>query len=207
MGYVIAGASLSKLVLAHDCSETDVETLGEIYQERSEPEIPIGLRWFYCVGLGIALLCMSKSPLSSLPTFLSSGHFLLVMAVADRVAAISMSHIHKEFEGQRIAKRYRLVLRVAVAIVLICLPLAHDLSSLELISTTTALVALVLTVELYGSTSVLDGFWRDKKTCKYSAECHLKKKDLETAFAKGETIAVEELSKGTKGEKCVFEIS
>ena len=207
MGYVIAGASLSKLVLAHDCRETDIETLGEIYRERSEPEIPIGLRWFYCVGLGIALLCMSKSPLTSLPTLLSSCHFLLVMAVADSVAAISVSHIHKEFEGQRIAKRYRLVLRVAVAIVLICLPLAHDLSSLELISTTTALVALVLAVELYGSTSVLDGFWRDKKTCKYSAECHLKKKDIETAFAKGETIAVEELSKGTKGEKCVFEMS
>ncbi|MCJ1470309.1 hypothetical protein MMC07_008954 [Pseudocyphellaria aurata] len=180
MGYVIAGASLSKLVLAHDSGDTDVETLGEVYLERSEPEVPIGLRWFYCGGLGIALLCMS---------------------------AISMSHIHKEFEGQRIAKRYRLAVRVAIAIVLICLPLAHGLSSLELISTTTALVALILTVDLYGSTSVLDDFWRDKKMCKYSAECHLKKKDIETAFTKGETIAVEKLSKGNEGEKCLFEMS
>lgn len=65
MGYVIAGASLSKLVLAHDCSDTDVETLGEVYLERSEPEVPIGLRWFYCGGLGVALLCMSKSPISN----------------------------------------------------------------------------------------------------------------------------------------------
>lgn len=129
------------------------------------------------------------------------------MALADHVAAISMSHIHKEFEGQRIAKRHRLAVRVAIAIVLICLPLAHHLSSLKLISTTTALVAFVLTVELYGSTSVLDDFWRDKKMCKYSAECHMKKKDIETAFAKGDTIAVGELSKGTKGEKCVFEMS
>lgn len=129
------------------------------------------------------------------------------MALADHVAAISMSHIHKEFEGQRIAKRHRLAVRVAIAIVLICLPLAHDLSSLKLISTTTALVAFVLTVDLYGSTSVLDDFWRDKKMCKYSAECHMKKKDIETAFANGDTIAVGELSKGTKGEKCVFEMS
>lgn len=129
------------------------------------------------------------------------------MALANHVAAISMSHIHKEFEGQRIVKRYRLAVRVAVAIVLICLPLAHGLSSLELISTTTALIAFVLTVDLYGSTSVLNSFWKDKKLCKYSADCHLKKKDIETAFTKGETIAVEELSKGTKGEKCVFEMS
>lgn len=118
-----------------------------------------------------------------------------------------MSHIHKEFEGQRIAKRHRLAVRVAVAIVLICLPLAHGLSSLELISTTTALVAFVLTVDLYGSTSVLDDFWRDKKMCKYSADCQIKKKDIETAFTKGETIALEEISKDSKGEKCVFEMS
>lgn len=61
MGYVIAGASLSKLVLAHDCSDTDVETLGEAYVERSLEEVPQGLRWFYCCGLGVALLCMSNS--------------------------------------------------------------------------------------------------------------------------------------------------
>lgn len=129
------------------------------------------------------------------------------MALADHVAAISISHIHKEFEGQRIAKRHRLVIRATVAVVLICLPLAQDLSSLELISTTTALVAFVLTVDLYGSTSVLDVFWRDKKMCRYSAECQLKKKDIETALTKGETIKIEELSKATKGEKCVFEMS
>lgn len=63
MGYVIASASLSKIVLAHDCSDTDVHSLGGIYEARSEEEIPIGMRWFYCAGLGVALLCMSKSRL------------------------------------------------------------------------------------------------------------------------------------------------
>lgn len=61
MAYVLASASLSKLVLAHDCPGTDVETLGKAYQLRSEEEIPYGLRWFYCVGLGVALGCMSMS--------------------------------------------------------------------------------------------------------------------------------------------------
>lgn len=60
MGYVLASASLSKLVLAHDCRDSDTESLGEHYIERSEEEIPDGLRWFYCAGLSIALTCMSK---------------------------------------------------------------------------------------------------------------------------------------------------
>ncbi|KAG7004680.1 hypothetical protein G7Y79_00024g056300 [Physcia stellaris] len=55
MAFVLAGASLSRLVLVHDCINTDPETLGENYIGRSEPEIPIGLRWFYCGGLGTAL--------------------------------------------------------------------------------------------------------------------------------------------------------
>lgn len=61
MSYVLAGASLSKLVLAHDHHDTDLATLGDLYLNRSEDHIPDALRWFYCVGLGIALLCMSKS--------------------------------------------------------------------------------------------------------------------------------------------------
>ena len=60
MSYVLAGASLSKLVLAHDSSDADVETLTEGYMGLSEAEIAPGLRWFYSGGLGIALLCMSK---------------------------------------------------------------------------------------------------------------------------------------------------
>lgn len=60
MAYVLASASLSKLVLAHDSGDTDVESLGGHYIERSEDHIPDGLRWFYCAGLGVALTCMSK---------------------------------------------------------------------------------------------------------------------------------------------------
>lgn len=116
-----------------------------------------------------------------------------------------MAHVHKEFEGQRIAKKHRLAVRVGVALILICLPLAHKLNSLAMISTTTGLVAFALTVDVYGSTSICDTFWRDTSICKYSAECQVRKKDIETAIKTGEKIVVEEISKGTKGEKCVFE--
>lgn len=67
MSYVLAGASLSKLVLASDCINTDKETLGEAYIGRSESEIAPGLRWFYCAGLGIALGCMGNFPSPSWP--------------------------------------------------------------------------------------------------------------------------------------------
>lgn len=115
-----------------------------------------------------------------------------------------MSHVHKEFDGQRIAKKYRLAVRIAVAIILICLPLTHSLNSLQLVSTTTGLIVFTLIVDLYGSTSVQDRFWKDMSTCKYSADCHMKKKDVESAIKTGQVIEVEELSKGIKGEKGAY---
>ena len=59
MGYVLAAASLSRLVLATDCHDANAEDLTEAYISNAQREVPIGLRWFYCGGLGTALLCMS----------------------------------------------------------------------------------------------------------------------------------------------------
>lgn len=61
MAYVLAGAALSRLVLATDCRDANVDDLTDAYIGRSEPELSSGLRWFYCAGLGVALLCMSTS--------------------------------------------------------------------------------------------------------------------------------------------------
>ena len=129
MAYVLAGAALSRLVLATDCDNANMEDLTSDYFSKSEPELSRGIRWFYCAGLGIALLSM---------------------------ALISISHVHKDFDGQRLRKRVRLPIRVAVAVVLICLPLAESLNSLQLIATTTGLVMFTLAVDLYGSTSIPD---------------------------------------------------
>ncbi|KZF20755.1 hypothetical protein L228DRAFT_284697 [Xylona heveae TC161] len=174
MCFTLAGAALSRLVVAHDCPDVDPEKdLTAPYIERSEAEISPGLRWFYCAGLGIALGCM---------------------------AIISMTHIHRSIPGQRLRKSYRLAVRFAVAIVLICLPLAdlHSspsssesakalaareseasspdtesrkarLNSLELVATTTGLVVLVLVVELLGSACVHESFWGCRKKCCYTA--------------------------------------
>ena len=127
--------------------------------------------------------------------------------MADQVGAISVAHVHKEFEGQRIKKRYRVASRIAVAVVLIFLPLADKLNSLQMVATTTALVVFTLIVDLYGSTSIHDSFWKDRRKCKYSANCHMKKKDIEDAVKTGQIIEVEKLSKGTKDEKGYFDLS
>ncbi|KAI4107723.1 MAG: hypothetical protein L6R37_001408 [Teloschistes peruensis] len=173
MAYVLAGASLSRLVLAHDCKDADSETLEEASLGRSEAEIEPGLRWFYCVGLGIALLCMS---------------------------VISFCHVHKKFDGQRVTKRSRLGLRVAVAVVITCLPLAESLNSLQLVSTTTGLIGLVLGFDLYGCTYVGESFLRDGRKCKYWADCPRKRRRaLEEAMKTGEVVNVEELAVDEKG--------
>ena len=78
MGYILAAASLSRLVLATDCRDANAEDLTEAYISNSQKEVPTGLRWFYCGGLGTALLCMSTRllSLSSVAATNRSSHHL-----------------------------------------------------------------------------------------------------------------------------------
>jgi hypothetical protein len=62
MGFTIAGAALSRLVVMTDCPNALIEDLTETYQEKSSKEIEDGIRWFYCCGLGVALICTGKGP-------------------------------------------------------------------------------------------------------------------------------------------------
>ena len=142
MSFVLASGTLARLVVAHDCPNADPEFLTERYAAESDAELQAGLRWFYSSSLGIALLCMT---------------------------GIALSHDHKEIHGQHIKKWHRLGYRIAVAIVLICLPLAESLDSLQLVGTVTALVVSVLAVEYWGSTTRAEGFWYDDKKCVYTA--------------------------------------
>ena len=120
---------------------------------------------------------------------------------------ISVSHVHKEIVGQRWKKRYRLVVRFAIAIVLLCLPMAENLNSLTLISTTTGLVVLVLLVELWGTSCVQDSFFQEREQCKYIANCKMRKRDLEDAVKRGDTINIEELAEKESGQEGLYELS
>ncbi len=178
MGYVLAASTLSRLVLAHDCADADPETLGEEYEAVSEAAVGQALRWFYCGGLGVALLAM---------------------------AVISFCHVHKRVERSRLRKRPRLAARVGVAAVIVCLPAAgDDLTSLDLISVTTALVFFVLILDLYGSSCQGDRFWtggfcpEEKRKCTYTAKCRLGKRrrqELEDAVRRGEKVSLQDLLK------------
>ena len=125
----------------------------------------------------------------------------------DRAGLISASHTHKEVVGQRSKKRHRLAVRFAIAIVLLCLPLAEHLNSLTLISTTTGLVILVLLFELWGTSCVQDSFFHKRNQCKYTADCKMRKTDLEDAVKRGEPINIEELGEKESEQQGLYELS
>ncbi|KAG8884560.1 hypothetical protein FRB97_003856 [Tulasnella sp. 331] len=142
MSFTLSAAALSKLVVAHDCGDASIDALTDVYQAKSIGDIPNGMRWYYCGGLAVALLSM---------------------------ATISVCHVHAPIDGQRLRKRTRLSFRVVIAIVLLCLPLAKSLNSLHLIGTTTALMILALTVDVWGQSAWEDTFW-DGQECRYRAK-------------------------------------
>lgn len=147
-------------------------------------------------GLGIALFCMGK---------------LITICDIQRInfkldaGIISLTHIHKDINGVRITKGQRLANRFAVCIILFCLPTAHQLNSLYLIAVTTSLIIWVLFVELYGASCPGETFFGKSETCKYTARCKLRKKDMEAAIKTGQVINVQELAH--TGEKGLYDLS
>ena len=114
--------------------------------------------------------------------------------------------MHKEFDGERVEKRYRISVRLSVAIILIFLPLADSLSSLQLVSITTGMVVLTLMVDVYGSTSIHDEFWRCTSQCRYRAICPIKRKLAMDAIKTGTTIRLEEVRVEDGGEKAYYDV-
>ncbi|CAK4028528.1 low temperature requirement A [Lecanosticta acicola] len=144
MAFVLGGGGLARLVVANDAPNSHSEWLTETYRERSEDHIPDGIRWFYCCGFGLALISM---------------------------AIISISHVHKQSEGIRLTKKFRLSARIAVAIVFICLPLVHDLNSLQLVGIITGLMVLLLVGELWSASSCHEKLVGRDKVCEYTGRC------------------------------------
>ena len=144
MGFVLGGGALARLVVVTDTSSMKLEHLSEAYQARSEHEIRQGIRWFYCGGFGIALACMG---------------------------VISLSHVHKEVETLRLKKRYRIAWRFCIAIVLVCIPLADNLNSLELVGTVTALIVIALATELWAASCCEESCTGRSKPAKYTGMC------------------------------------
>jgi hypothetical protein len=176
LSYVLAAATLSKLVIAHDCANANVEDLGETYQLKSVGELDQGLRWYYCAGIASALTTMTL---------------------------LSYCHVHKRLRNPRLSKGPRLLIRIGIALAILLLPLAKDhLSSLGLIGTSTALVSLALAMDIFGMSRQGDRFWTggwcedSKKATHYEARIRCsrrKKQELIKALHRGETVRLDEL--------------
>ncbi|KAF2672246.1 hypothetical protein BT63DRAFT_369506 [Microthyrium microscopicum] len=175
MAFSLAGAALSKIVLAHDTADADPENLMDPYKTKSEAEVEVGLYWFYCAGLGVALI--------------STG-------------MISLSHRTKVIPGARMTKNARLSYRLLAGVAIILLPLAHErMNSLEFVAVTTCIVFSVLLLELAGTTCSGAEFWgfREKRFCTYSANCKISKRELAEKAKTGEVLDLEKLA--MKGKK------
>lgn len=154
MGYTLAATAMSKIVLAHDCSNANEESLGEPYDTRSLANVSTGLRWFYCGGLCVALVFS---------------------------CIISLSHIYRISEDSRLTRESRLIIRFAAAIAILLLPLVptNRLDSLALIGITCSVIIGCLMVDLYGLSQKSGDFWiggfshSEKKSTTYAAQCTL----------------------------------
>ncbi|RSM18835.1 hypothetical protein CDV31_002353 [Fusarium ambrosium] len=181
MGYILASAGLSKLVLATDAGGANAEQLSEHYSHRAEDEVANGIRFFYCHGLAIAMLFMG---------------------------VIAYCHEHRKPATLRWSKTTRLANRFAVCIVMFLLPLAKNLNSLNLISITLGLTVWVLLVELFGKSCRNDPFIGEKKGCRVRYSCKCSKKDFEKANVdeKREMPVAEVLELGAREKTAVPEV-
>lgn len=177
MGFTLSGAALSRLVVAHDCPNADVDSLTETYVPSSAETIETGIRWFYCGGLALAMVCL---------------------------AMISVSHLHRDVATQRIKKKNRLAYRIVVALVWILLPLAGDkLNSLQLVSITAGMTVSVLAVDIYGTSCRCDSFFSFRKDCK---QCYTARM-IPTVGANSDGDIVDGKGNNLVGEKGYIDIS
>lgn len=148
-------------MLAVDTPDSHLEALTERYQEHAEEHVAPGIRWFYCAGFGIALIFMGL---------------------------ISVAHVHRNISGLRLRKCWRLCGRFAVGVVLICLPLAHDLHSTQLVGIVTGLVVFALGLELWADSSCEDSFFGDCKSKKRRYWGHCPRKHLQAFVKEGKEV-------------------
>ncbi len=154
MAFILAAAGLSKMVVLTDCSNAPRDGLTAFYQAKSDDTFPLGLRLYYCIGLGIALSC---------------------------TGLISWSHEHKVPLGMcRLPKWVRLSNRFGICVVFFCLPAAQGLNSLNLIAITTSLCVWTLFFELWAKSCKETSFFGDEKACQYTASCARRRLDAAT---------------------------
>ena len=61
-------------------------------------------------------------------------------------------------------------------------------------------------IDVYGSTSIHDEFWKCTSHCRYRATCPIKKKLVMDAVKTGRTITLEEVRAGDDSEKAYYDV-
>ncbi|KAL1894562.1 hypothetical protein Sste5346_005797 [Sporothrix stenoceras] len=144
LAFILSSAALTRFVVATDSPNSPYDSLTEMYQERSSPELSLGLRLYYSTGLGISLFSMTL---------------------------IALCHQHKIPPTARLPKWARMANRLVVATIFCALPAAQKLTSLQVMSIATGLIGWVLIVEIYGQSCVGDRLFETHETGGYTAKC------------------------------------
>lgn len=91
------------------------------------------------------------------------------------LGVISLSHVHVDSNQLNLKKRYRLGLRGLICLVILFLPLAPTLNSLQLIGLVTALLWFVIAVETWGNATKCHVWIGEKNKreymCKFGERC------------------------------------
>ncbi|KIH91560.1 hypothetical protein SPBR_01379 [Sporothrix brasiliensis 5110] len=144
LAFILSSAALTRFVVATDVDNASLDSLTEMYQARSSPELSLGLRLYYSTGLGVSLFSMTL---------------------------IALCHQHKIPPTARLPKWARMANRLAVSAIFCALPAAQTLSSLSVMSIATGLIAWVLIVEIYGQSCVGDRLFETREAGDYTARC------------------------------------
>jgi hypothetical protein len=169
--YTLSSAAMSQLVVAADGPGAgDPATLYSDYAERSKDTVSSAMRWLYCAGLAVSLLCMG---------------------------IINATHVHKKPNAVRVPKRLRLANRAAVCIIFVCLPFATSLSSTNLVAITMCLMIWVLLLEIWGTSCPEDTFCGGG-SCKLKYQARCSKKRLEEELKQVEQLDVVEVPREEK---------
>ncbi|KAK5728753.1 hypothetical protein LTR15_001892 [Elasticomyces elasticus] len=171
MAFVLGGGALARLVVATDTENMHLEHLTETYQHRSEHDIRQGIRWFYCGGFGVALACMG---------------------------VIALSHVHKEVATLRMKKRFRIAWRFCIATIIVCMPLAKDLTSLQLVGIVTALIVFALATELWAASCSTQKWTGRSRPAKYTGMCGRSK--LQALVRDGKEVDVGKLASNNSSQ-------
>ncbi|KJZ73087.1 hypothetical protein HIM_07471 [Hirsutella minnesotensis 3608] len=136
MGYIVAASALMRLVMTEDVPDAWPEQVVPGQRSRIHAAFESSSRWLFCGGLAVTLFFM---------------------------AVITLCHEHRRPQTMRCPKSWRIVNRLVVCVVMLCLPVCPGLRSLDLLAITLGISVWVLIFDIWGASCKEDTWFGEKE--------------------------------------------